>query len=221
MARPAIGVMFRREHPPSALPGFARRVEAAGFDELWLVEDCFFAGGFALSATALAATERIAVGLGILPGVARNAAFAAMEIAALAGLHPGRFLPGIGHGVKDWMRQVGALPVSQLAALEETIAAVRALLRGETVFAEGRHVRLREVRLDQPPAEPPPVFAGVMGARSLRLAGRVADGTVLAEGASDAYIQWARERIAEGTAEAGRDGPHWVVVYAWCHLDPD
>jgi len=221
MARPAIGVMFRREHPPTALPGFARRVEVAGFDELWLVEDCFFAGGFVLAATALAATERIAVGLGILPGVARNPAFAAMEIAALAGLHPGRFLPGVGHGVREWMRQIGALPASQLAALEETIAAVRALLHGETVSVEGRHVRLDAVRLDQSPAQSPPLYAGVMAAKSLRLAGRVADGTVLAEGSSDAYVRWARERIAEGMAEAGRDGPHRIVVYAWCHLDPD
>lgn len=221
MARPAIGVMFRREHPPAALPGFARRAEAAGFDELWLVEDCFFAGGFSLSAAALAATERIVVGLGIVPGVARNPAFAAMEIAALAGLHPGRFLPGIGHGVADWMRQIGALPTSQLAALEETIGAVRALLGGETVTVDGRHVRLDAVRLDQPPAQPPPVYAGVMGAKSLRLAGRVADGTVLAEGASDAYVAWARARIAEGAAAAGHDRPHRVVVYAWCHVDPD
>lgn len=221
MAPPAIGVMFRREHPPAALPGFARRAEAAGFDELWLVEDCFFAGGFALASAALAATDRIAVGLGIVPAVARNPAFAAMEIAALAGLHPGRFRPGVGHGVADWMRQIGAFPGSQLAALEETIVAIRALLGDETVSVDGRHVRFREVRLDQPPAQPPPIVAGVMNVKSLRLAGRVADGTILTEGAAPAYVRWARERIAEGLAEAGRTGPHRLVVYAWCHLDPD
>ena len=36
-----------------------------------------------------------------MPAPVRNAAFAAMEISALARLHPGRFHPGLGHGVDD------------------------------------------------------------------------------------------------------------------------
>ena len=52
----SIGVMFRREQAPENLPAYARRVEALGFDELWVVEDCFYTGGIAQAATALAAT---------------------------------------------------------------------------------------------------------------------------------------------------------------------
>jgi 5,10-methylenetetrahydromethanopterin reductase len=189
-------------------------VEAAGFDELWLWEDCFFAGGIAATATALAATSRIRVGLGIFPAPARNAAFAAMEIAALARVYPGRVLPGIGHGVGDWMRQVGAKPESELALLEEIVVAIRALLTGEEVRMEGRYVRLRGVRLDHPPAEVPPVYTGVRRARSLALSGRVADGTILSEPSAVPYVEWAREQIA-----ATR--PHRIVVYAVCSMDDD
>jgi 5,10-methylenetetrahydromethanopterin reductase len=189
-------------------------VEAAGFDELWLWEDCFFAGGIAATATALAATSRIRVGLGIFPAPARNAAFAAMEIAALARVYPGRVLPGIGHGVGDWMRQVGAKPESELALLEEMLVAIRALLAGEEVRMEGRYVRLRGVRLDHPPAEVPPVYTGVRRARSLALSGRVADGTILSEPSAVPYVEWAREQIA-----ATR--PHRIVVYAVCSVDDD
>jgi 5,10-methylenetetrahydromethanopterin reductase len=189
-------------------------VEAAGFDELWLWEDCFFAGGIAATATALAATSRIRVGLGIFPAPARNAAFAAMEIAALARVYPGRVLPGIGHGVGDWMRQVGAKPESELALLEEIVVAIRALLTGEEVRMEGRYVRLRGVRLDHPPAEVPPVYTGVRRARSLALSGRVADGTILSEPSAVPYVEWAREQIA-----ATR--PHRIVVYAVCSVDDD
>ena len=114
-----LGVMFRREHAPEDLPDFARRAEEAGFDELWVVEDCFYASGIASAAVALACTDSIRVGLGIMPAVVRNPVFAAMEVATLARLFPGRFLPGIGHGVARWMRQVGAFPRSQLQALEE------------------------------------------------------------------------------------------------------
>src|SRR6185436_17813142 len=128
-----LGVMFRREHAPETLPDFARRAEEAGFDELWVVEDCFYTSGIASAATALACTGSIGVGLGIMPAVVRNPVFAAMAIATLARIYPGRFLPGFGHGVAGWMRQIGAFPNSQLKALEEVVVTVRRLLAGDKV----------------------------------------------------------------------------------------
>jgi alkanesulfonate monooxygenase SsuD/methylene tetrahydromethanopterin reductase-like flavin-dependent oxidoreductase (luciferase family) len=214
MTSPALGFVVRPEHTPEELPALAAAVEAAGFDELWLWEDCFFAGAIAAAGAALAATARIRVGLGIMPAPVRNPAFAAMEIAALARLYPGRLLPGFGHGATSWMRQIGAKPASQLDLLEETLGAVRALLAGEEVHADGRYVHLDGVRLDHPPDEVPPVYTGVRRARSLAVSGRAADGTVLAELSSIEYVRWAREQIA-----ATR--PHRLVVFAWCSLDAD
>jgi alkanesulfonate monooxygenase SsuD/methylene tetrahydromethanopterin reductase-like flavin-dependent oxidoreductase (luciferase family) len=209
-----LGFVVRPDHPPEDLPGLARAVEEAGFDELWLWEDCFLPGGIAASATVLDATEAITVGLGIMPAPVRNPAFAAMEIAALARLHPGRFVPGFGHGPADWMRQVGAKPESQLTLMEETLAAVRGLLAGEEVTIDGRYVRLDEVKLDFPPSQPPPVYTGVRRPRSLALSGRAADGTILSEPSSPGYVRWAREQIAA-------TGPHRITVYAWCAVDED
>jgi 5,10-methylenetetrahydromethanopterin reductase len=220
MERLRVGAMFRCSTDPEALRPYARRVEALGYDELWIVEDCFYAGGIASAAAALASTERVAVGLGILPAVMRNPAAAAMELAALARLFPGRVLPGFGHGVAAWMRQIGALPRSQLAALGETITAVRALLAGETVTMHGAHVDLDAVRLDHPPHGAPPVSAGVRGPRSLALSGRVADGTVLAELSSPAYVRWAHEQIERGRARAGRRDHHRLTVYVLLGLGP-
>ena len=130
-----------------------------------------------------------------MPAPVRNAAFAAMEAAALARLHPGRFHVGLGHGVGEWMRQIGAKPASQLTLLEEVVDAVRALLAGRTVAVEGRYVRLRDVALGHPPHVVPPVSLGVRGPKGLELSGRVADGTVLDPLSSTAYVRWARERI--------------------------
>ncbi|GAA3763518.1 alkanesulfonate monooxygenase SsuD/methylene tetrahydromethanopterin reductase-like flavin-dependent oxidoreductase (luciferase family) [Spinactinospora alkalitolerans] len=197
----------------------ARGVEQAGFDELWLVEDCFFAGGIAAAATALAVTERVKVGIGILPAVARNAAFTAMELAALAEAHPRRLIAGMGHGMPDWMRQIGAAPASPLTALAEHLDAVRALLAGETVSTRGRYVQLDGVRLEFPPPVPPPVVAGVRGPKSLEVSGRHADGTLLAEPATPAYIAAARRAIAEGHSDPRR--PHRIGVYTWFHVDED
>jgi 5,10-methylenetetrahydromethanopterin reductase len=215
---PDFGVMFRCQKSPEALPEYVQRVEAAGFDEVWVVEDCFFAGGIASAAAALAYTRQIKIGLGIAPAVVRNAAFTAMEFAALARLYHGRFLPGIGHGVGRWMQQIGAFPASQLAALEEVVQAVRGLLRGQRLTLDGQHVNLQDVQLDFPPAQVPPVQLGVRGAKSLAVSGRSADGTILAEGAAPAYLKWARRQIASGQVQAGRDDPHRLTVYVWVSI---
>lgn len=216
-----LGVMCKNQHAPQDVPAFARQCEASGFDQCWVVEDCFYYSGIAAAATALAVTDSIAIGLGIMPAVARNAAFSAMEIATLANLYPGRFLPGIGHGVGIWMEQIGAYPASPLTALDEVTTAVRALLRGDEITTEGRYVQLDHVQLEYSPSTVPPVQLGVRGPKSLALSGRVADGTILAEGSSPAYVRWAREQIAAGQREAGRTGPHRVTVFTMCSVDSD
>ena len=83
----------------------AERLEADGLDQLWVIEDCFYTVAPSLAAAALARADRLQVGLGILPAVARNAAVTAMEIATLERLAPGRVIAGIGHGVQTWMEQ--------------------------------------------------------------------------------------------------------------------
>jgi len=207
---PRIGVMFRPEWPPEELLDFARGAERDGFAELWLVEDCFLVGGLTMAASALAVTERLRVGIGLLPAAMRNPAIAAMEIAGLGRLHPGRFTTAFGHGVEDWMRQIGARPPNRLAALEETVDAVRRLLAGETLNVDGRWAQLHDVRLAHVPSEAPPVLIGTTGPRALEIAGRVADGFLLPEGSGPAAVRWAC-RVAGGSA----------AVYAWLSLDDD
>jgi alkanesulfonate monooxygenase SsuD/methylene tetrahydromethanopterin reductase-like flavin-dependent oxidoreductase (luciferase family) len=116
-----------------------------------------------------------------------------MELATLAGLAPGRLIGGIGHGVQEWMEQIGARQPSPLTSLAEVLDSVRALLRGEQVSVEGRHVNLHKVRLDHPPQPVPPVLAGVSGPKSLALAGKHADGLVLADWPVPDYVCTARQ----------------------------
>ena len=87
------------------------------------------------------------------------------------------------------------------------------LLRGESVNVDGRHVHLADVGLVFPANDPPPVLAGVTGPRSLAMAGSVADGVLLPEYSSPAYIEAARRLMANPTAA--------VTTYAWFHVDDD
>lgn len=160
---PNVGMCFDRSLPAPFVVEVAEGLEAAGVDQLWVIEDCFYTAGISLAATALARTETLTVGIGILPAVARNPAVTAMEIATLAQLAPGRLLAGIGHGVQEWMDQMGARTPSPLTTLEEAITIVRRLLHGETVTVEGSVFTMRDVALGAPPPDPRPcwpVFAG-------------------------------------------------------------
>ena len=80
-------------------------------------------------------------------------------------------------------------------------------------------MNLRDVYLEQPPSVRPPVVLGVRRPFGLRASGRSADGTILAEPSAPAYIRWARERIEEGRAAAGRTDSHRVTVFVKGRID--
>ncbi|MEU8679274.1 LLM class flavin-dependent oxidoreductase [Streptomyces sp. NPDC048560] len=213
---PSVGVMLPRDLPSHDFMPFARRAEELGFHDLWVVEDLGYRGGIAQAAAVLAGTGRIRVGIGLLPVGSRNPGFAAMEIATLAQLFPGRLDVGVGHGMPDWMRSVDAWPASPLTLLEEYVTAVRQLLRGENVRSDGRYVRLDGVGLEPSalPSSVPDVLAGVRGPKSLAVSGRVADGTVLAEPVAPAYVREAIGHIAPHR-------PHRIVAYNVASVDAD
>lgn len=147
-----LGVVFLPQLPPERLHAVARAADDAGLDELWLWEGCFRESGIACAAAALAWTERLRIGIGLLPVPLRNVAITAMETATLHRLFPDRPIVAVGHGVQNWMGQVGARPDSPITLLREYTTALRALLRGESLTTAGRYVTLDKVALDWPPS---------------------------------------------------------------------
>jgi 5,10-methylenetetrahydromethanopterin reductase len=217
-----IGIVLGSDIPPADVPRIAGQAERLGFAELWAPEDCFFNGGIAVAATALARTSTIRVGLGVLSGLARHPALLAMELATLAGLYPGRVLPGLGLGAPAWVEQMGLTPRSQLVAMRETVSAVRRLLGGETLHEAGETASYAQIALTHVPHGDLPIAMGVMGPRMLRLSGEIADGTVLSVMSTPPYVRWLRERVAEGQARASRDGaPHRITTFTLYRVDAD
>jgi alkanesulfonate monooxygenase SsuD/methylene tetrahydromethanopterin reductase-like flavin-dependent oxidoreductase (luciferase family) len=210
-----LGVIFPPDQPPERLREVALAADQAGLAELWLWEDCFAESGIATAAAILAWTERLRVGIGLLPVPLRNVALTAMELATLARLFPGRLIPGVGHGVLDWMGQVGVRAQSPMTLLSEYTTALRSLLAGETVTADGRYVSLDSVGLTWPPEAPLPVLVGAVGPRTLTLAGEVGDGVILTGETTIDALPAAVElvRAGAGAGSAGRDGTPPVVVF--------
>ncbi len=209
----SLGMVVRPHVPPEQLLAIARVADSAGLEQLWLWEDSFFAGGIASAAAVLAATERLRVGIGVIPVPYRNVGLLAMEIATLERMFPGRLIPGVGHGNPDWMGQAGVRVSSPMTLLREYVTALRALLRGERLSVSGRYVRLDDVVLDWPPASAPPVLVGAVGPRTLRLAGEIGDGTVLDAQYNADGVRRIRAVIEEGRVGGGRTDPHDTVVY--------
>jgi alkanesulfonate monooxygenase SsuD/methylene tetrahydromethanopterin reductase-like flavin-dependent oxidoreductase (luciferase family) len=166
-----IAAVCRPELPPERVRTVALAAEDAGLPELWLWEDCFAAGGISSAAAVLAWTQRLRVAVGILPTPLRSVALTAMEVATLDRFFPTRFSVGVGHGVQEWMGQVGARPASPLTLLREYADALRALLAGEEVSTSGAYVSLNRVRLAWPPSAAVPVLAGATGPKTMRLTG--------------------------------------------------
>lgn len=216
-----IGLVLGSTVGPEHLQVTAHTAEAAGFDEVWLSEDFFFSGGIGGAENVLSATREIRVGLGVVSALVRHPALLAMELATIERAHPGRLLPGIGLGVPGWMRQMGLMPDSPLAAVGECLTMVKRLLAGESVTEAGRMFTADGIQLVYPPEQPVPVRLGVSGPKMLQLSGELADGSILSVAAGVDYVEWARRQIDEGRRRGRRTDDHEVTVFTIYSVDED
>jgi alkanesulfonate monooxygenase SsuD/methylene tetrahydromethanopterin reductase-like flavin-dependent oxidoreductase (luciferase family) len=206
-----LAAIFAPSQPPEQIGAVAAAADAAGLEQLWVWEDCFKESGIATATAMLATTSRVTVGIGLLPVPLRNVALTAMELATLSRLFPGRLTAGVGHGVPDWMSQVGARAESPMTLLREYTTALYALLHGEAVTTRGRYVNLDDVTLDWPPAVPPPLLVGGIRPRTVSLAGELGDGVIIPGGVSPDEVRASVGHL-HSQRGAGR-GPADVVVF--------
>ncbi|HEY9293871.1 MAG TPA: LLM class flavin-dependent oxidoreductase [Microlunatus sp.] len=198
-----IGIHIPPTIPPERLRSLAETADRTGLDELWVWEDSFKQSGIASATAALAWTERLRVGITLLPVPLRNPALTAMELATVSRMFPDRFVAGIGHGVQEWMGQAGVRAESPLTLLREHAVAIRRLLSGEEVSTDGRYVRLDRVKLDWPPSPPPPLMIGGSGPKSVALAAELGDGNLFTNALTDDQV---RELVAAVVAVKTRVG---------------
>ena len=216
-----VGCVFRPQHPPESLAATARAADTAGLAEMWLWEDCFASGGISAAAIALANSTHMSVGIGVLPAPMRNVALTAMEIATLERAYPGRVRIGVGHGVQDWMAQIGAAVSSPMTLLREYLICLSALLRGEAVTFAGRYVSLSNVQLEWPPNPGIELLVGATGPKTLQLSGELATGTIITGGTTPDALRNALQHINTGRSLHTATTPHSVVVYIICTTGPD
>jgi alkanesulfonate monooxygenase SsuD/methylene tetrahydromethanopterin reductase-like flavin-dependent oxidoreductase (luciferase family) len=163
------------------------RAEALGYDTAYVDGDISQLGvrhdaealdGWTVTTALLARTRRIAIG-SIRLVQHWHAARLAQVAATAERLAPGRlaFLASIGDRPEDRAWGLPALPASErIAWLDETLDAVRALWRGETVTRRGTRVRLENARVrPTPPGGRIPIEVAGKGAALLEVVARHAD----------------------------------------------
>lgn len=176
-----------RLEPPDDWPAFARRVEALGYDALYVTDHLGrqLAPIAAMSAAA-AATSRLRIGSYVFANDFRHPLVLAREAATLDRLSHGRLELGMGAG---WMRsdyrQLGLTydrPGQRIDRLIEAVGILKRLLTGETVTHHGPHYRLERAAIGPLPVQRPhpPLMIGGGGPRLLRFAAREAQIVALA-----------------------------------------
>jgi probable F420-dependent oxidoreductase len=200
----------------------AQRLEAAGFDSLWVSDHIVFphetrsrypfaADGrptwamdadyieplIALAAVA-PATSKVELGTSVLILPMRNPVLFAKQAACIDALAHGRLVLGVGAG---WLREefeaLDAEFNARGAVLDEWLEIARSCWTGSAGPYRGRHYRLEEAIYCRPvPVRMPPVLIGGMSRLALERAGRLADGWV----AQFAMDDLEEDAIASGLA---------------------
>src|SRR3954447_20058960 len=190
----------------------ATRAEADGFTSLWYAS---VVTGDPLVAIALAGREtaRIELGTAILQTYPCHPLLQANRAASVvdAMRRPG-FTLGIGPSHEPLIRDVFGLSYDHPGrSTEEYLRILAPLLRGEQVDLDGEdwtaHTQGRAVA----PPHPVPVLVSALGPRLLRVAGEVADGTVLWMAPPKAIETHVVTKVNAAAAAAGRPTPRIVA----------
>ncbi len=96
-----------------------------------------------------------------------------------------------------------------MTLLRKHTTAIRALLHGRTVTMDGRYVQLRDVALDWPPPQVPPLLVGARGPKTVALAAELADGVIL-DGDPEHPIE--KTDFWTFTRDTQSGDPNWVLV---------
>jgi 5,10-methylenetetrahydromethanopterin reductase len=169
----------------------------------------------AMMAAAAARTSRIRLGHAVTNPYTRHAAVLANSVATVDEMSGGRAFLGIGAGGSA-VAMVGQHP-RPLTEMADYVQFFRDFTAGKEATWQGLSMRSEWVRRDIP------VIIGTHGARSCRMAGRIADGVFL-PGFAPQIAAWKRDRVAEGAARAGRtlaDLELWSRGALFIHEDAD
>jgi F420-dependent oxidoreductase-like protein len=190
----------------------ARQVEADGFSSLWYSG---VAAGDPLVAMAIAGREtaRIELGTAVLPTYPCHPLLQANRVASVvAAMGRSGFTLGIGPSHEPVIRGIYGMSYDHPGrSTEEYARIVTRLMRGEPADFDGKDWTAHPNGLAVAPPHPVPVLLAALGPRLLRVAGEVANGTILWMATPQAIETHVVPRISAAAAAAGRPAPRIIA----------
>ena len=202
--RRTLGLLLNAEYPVPELIELGCLGESLGYDTLWytdlrLARDCY------IGLSVLAAhTSQVRLGPCVSDPYTRHPAITASAIAAFDELCGGRAVLGLGIGGQGF-EELGLENRLPVAALRESVQVVRGLLRGEEVDVQGKVVTLNQGRLSFTPVRDHiPIYFATHGAQVSKLAGKIADGVLIANTLLPGVFEGYVNQLQAGLASVGK-----------------
>jgi coenzyme F420-dependent glucose-6-phosphate dehydrogenase len=210
---------------PSALLGYVRAAEAAGFRcamssehfQPWSAAQGQAGHAWSWLGAAMGVT-RLPFGIITAPGYRHHPAVLAQSYATLCEMFPDRLWLALGSGQR-LNEGITGLPwpekTERTARLAECAAVIRALLDGDTVTHRGR-ITVVEAKLWSRPAQPPRLVAGAVTPETARAVAAWADGLVTV-----GIVPEKIRRVVDAFRESGGEGkPVFLQTKVCWDIDP-
>jgi len=179
----------------------ARRVEEAGFQNLFMVEGVLSNDGVTTVAMMAARTSRLLLGTNIANVYVRHAAMLGTAAVAIDEVAPERLILGLGPNNRTMITQAGFAWRDPREVLQETTATLRAVFAGRPGPGP---------RTPRPASHVIPIHSAGMALETCAAAGAHADGLMLYLNTPARYRR-AIERFRRAATEAGRDSARLPV----------
>jgi probable F420-dependent oxidoreductase len=225
-----VGLMFSFRNPPKWRKPWAdvyasqlddaKVAEELGYDTVWLTEHHFAEDGYSpslmtIAGAVAASTRRVRIGTFLLLLPLHNAVRVAEDAATVDVISRGRLDLGVGKGYAKHEFVGYGIPRGERASrFEEGIEVLRGIWTQDPFSFEGKHYRLRDIRLTPKPVQQPhpPLWVGALGPKAVERAARLGC-HFLGVGDTAAFDE-ALGRYGRKPAD------HQVAQLVWVHMAP-
>lgn len=206
---------------PTAAIGEIRDAERLGFGSVWISERFAAKNADVLSGAAAMLAPSMGIAAGLIQNLPlRHPIVTAGYAATMAKLTGDRFALGIGRGT-DSFADASGTPRLTFRIMEDYVAILRRLWRGEAVHYEGPLGTIKGLRLGVGLPVTPPVIVAAMGEKTLKWAGGIADGVLFNSLWTPDAVERSAKLVRQGAEEAGRDPASvriWTILVTACDV---
>ena len=198
-----------------ALENSLREAAEQGFPSFWMPQ---IFGMDALTAIAVAAKNvpNIRVGTSVIPTYPRHPMVLAQQALTTQSVIDGRLELGIGLSHQPVVEGMWGISFDKpVRHMSDYLSILTPLLNDRRVSFTGESITGRG-EITPPPADAPPVLVAALGPQMLRLAGRLADGTITWMTGPETIRTLTAPTISEAAEEAGRPAPQVAMGLPVC-----